>query len=345
MVFLAFCPRALRLALVAAILGGCGGVENVTGAMPQRVTDQDQTFVNRSNSYGSILYASEHNFVTMLTYPELKIIGRFRYPKNIELGQGCPNNATGTIYFPIAGHYVVHPGSALVEYADGGTKVIGSLNPPKGDYAVNCAVDPTTGNIAVVLGTPHLAGFVGIYARGSRRPATYKYSNLHWSASCTYDSSGNLFIEGETDKYKFLLLELPKGGSQLTKISLHAKTVTLGFPVEWDGSYITISSLSLETKVLTMDRISVSGTKATVVGTTELRGAAKDLWIQGDNTVITGRCCSTNNASYVAFYAYPAGGKPQNIFKGLRNKHGGAKPSREVIGLAVATLPSVARRK
>jgi hypothetical protein len=338
--------HALCSCVVVAMLAGCEGSQppiGTPGATPQAASQEAVTSQNpargESNSEKSILYVGQVKVVTMLTYPGLKVLGRFSYPDRIEFGQGCPDDLTGNIYFPMASHYV-RPGSGLVEYADGGTQLIGSLKPPSGDYAVNCAADPVTGDIAVVLGTQHDTGVVGIYAPGSRRPVTFEYPNMRWYASCRYDRIGNLFIEGETNK-KTLFLELPKGGSKLIELSLHPKAVTLAWPLLWDGSNITIESLSLESGVLTIYRISVSGSKATVVGKTELRGAGGAAWIQDSNTVITRRCCKQDNSSYVAFYDYPAGGKPESIFKGLRNKHGSTKPTREVIGLTVATPPSM----
>jgi hypothetical protein len=331
---------AIGVGVAVAMLSGCGGSQPATsGIVPQSVAAQGQAHTQTS-SYNSILYANQVNFVTMLSYPELKAIGRFRYPNKKEFGNGCPDDRTGNIYFPLDGHYF-SPGVGLTEYVVGGTKPIGSLKPSRGHFAVNCAVDPTTGNIAVVLGTqsPNKSG-VGIYTPGSRRPVTYEYPSLRWYASCVYDNTGNLFIEGETNKSPFLLLELPKGSNKLMKLSLNPKAVTLDFPVQWDGKYITIEYLALSTGVLTIYRISVSGSKATVVGKTELRHASRAVWLQNGNTAIAGRCCSDSSASYIAFYDYPAGGNPTSIFKGLRNKHGGAKPSREVIGLTVATVPS-----
>ena len=159
---------------------------------------------------------------------------------------------------------------------------------------------------------------------------------MRWYASCTYDASGNLFIEAETNKFQFLLLELPKGGNKLVPLTLHTKAI-LDFPIQWDGSYITIANLSIDTAVLTIYRISVSGAKATIVGKTELKGAGHAVWIEG-STAISARCCKDNQASNVGFYDYPAGGTPRLIYRGLENMNGRSR--RQVLGLVVATLPS-----
>jgi hypothetical protein len=331
-----FSRYAVSISIAAALLAGCGGSQPPVAA-PGGTSQQAVRLPNqlRGESSGSILYVSQGHHVTILTYPELRILGKFKNPTKYGLGQGCPDNVSGNIYFPMASHYVdLHVGSGLTEYADGGAKPIGSLKPPHGEYAVNCAVDATTGNIAVILGTEQDSGEVGIYAPGSQRPVRFRYPDMHWYASCGYDDMGNLFVEGETNK-KFLFLELPKGGSKLIKLSLNPKKVTLGFPVQWDGSYVTIEYLDLDTAILTIYRISVSGSKATEVGNTKLRGAGLNSWIQDGSTVITGRCCKDANSSSVLFYNYPAGGKPRSVFKGLRKPHGG--PRREVLGLVVAT--------
>jgi hypothetical protein len=137
-----------------------------------------------------------------------------------------------------------------------------------------------------------------------------------------------------------VLLELPKGSSKLTKLSLHVKAyITLGFPIQWDGSYITIQSLNLENRILTILRLSVSGSAATVVGKTELRGAAMAVWIQDGNTVITGRYPNhLEGHRNIAFYNYP-GGRLRSVFRGLEYKEN------QILFLAVATLPSDSHKR
>ena len=315
-------------------LAGCGGAAST---VPQGAMTQSRPHM--ASTYNSILYVMRYSkYVDMLTYPGLKAIGTFTYPDNRPFGQACPDDLTGSIYFPNSSG---QPNAGLLEYADGGTAPIGSLEPTPGHFAVNCAVDPSTGNIAVVLATrAQTSSYVGIYAPGSSHPTKYGYPNLRWYASCRYDSSGNLFVLGETNAYQSVLLELPKGSSKLTKLSLHVKAyITLGFPIQWDGSYITIQSLNLENRILTILRLSVSGSATTVVGKTELRGAAMAVWIQDGNTVITGRYPNhLEGHRNIAFYNYP-GGRLRSVFRGLEYKEN------QILSLAVATLPSGSHKR
>jgi hypothetical protein len=336
MITATFGRGVLGIGLATVLLAGCNGSQaGVPGTIPQGAMTTTQGRAHQATTYNTILYVSRYsNYVDMLTYPGLKAIGSFTYPNNTPFGQACPDDLTGNIYFP---NYSGQPNAGLLEYADGGTAPIGSLKPTPGHFAVNCAVDSMTGNIAVVLATTaQTSSYIGVYAPGSSRPTKYGYPNLRWYASCRYDSSGNLFILGETNTYQSSLLELPKGGSKLMKLSLRLKAyITLEFPIRWDGSYITIQSLDVGNGVLTIYRISVSGSAAKIVGKTELHGAAMSLWIQDGNTVITGRQAKSREGyRNVAFYDYPAGGRPRSVFRGLKDE------GNQILGLAVATLPS-----
>jgi hypothetical protein len=329
----AFCPGRYGLGIgLAVLLAGCGGQSATPNAMPQGFAGAAQSRAHQATTYNSILYVGRYSkYVDMLTYPGLKAVGSFTYPTNQPFGQPCPDDLTGSIYFPA---YDAQGNSELLEYADGGTMPIGSLKPPVGYLAVNCAVDPTTGNIAVVLGTTaRTSGYIGVYAPGSSHPTKYTYPKLGWYASCRYDGSGNLFVLGVTTSQSFFL-ELPKGGSKLTKVSLHLKAFIFAYPMLWDGSYITVETSNVQNRILTIFHISVSGSSASVVGKTELHGAGMAVWIQDGNTVITGRFpTSFRRYRDIAFYDYP-GGRLQNIFAGLKYK------KNQILSLTVAMPPS-----
>ena len=329
------CPYAISFGFAAVSLAACGGRAVGPTAIPRGVTAQSRA--HHAATPSAILYVNRYSkYVDMLTYPGLKRVGSFTYPNNTPFGQPCPDDLAGSIYFP---NYSGQPNAGLLEYADGGTTPIGSLKPPAGYSAVNCAVDPTTGNIAVVLSTTARTAIIGVYPPGSSHPTKYAYPHLRWYASCRYDSSGNLFVLGETTTYQSLFLELPKGGSELTKLSLKLSAYTLDFPILWDGSNITIQYLSVENYVLTIYRISVSGSVASVIGKTKLRRAAKAVWIQDGNTVITGRYpTNVNRYRVIAFYDYPSG-KLRSIFQGLPYK------KNQIIFLAVATPASRSRAR
>ncbi len=328
-------PHAISLSLAAVYLAACGAQAAGPSAVPPGLTAQKPT--RHATTQSAIVYVGRYSkYVDMLSYPGLKFVGSFTYPSKQPFGQACPDDLTGSIYFPA---YDAQGNSELVEYAHGGTTQIGSLKPPVGYLAVNCAIDPTTGNIAVVLGTTaRTSGYIGIYAPGSNHPTKYSYPKLRWYAYCRYDGSGNLFVLGVTTSQSFFL-ELPKGGKTLTKLSLPLKAYIFAYPILWDGSYITVETGNVQNHILTILRISVSGSSAKVVGKTDLHGAAMAIWIQDGNTVITGRY-PRNLKHYrdLGFYDYPSG-KLQSIFQGLPYK------KNQIQFLAVATSSSGSRAR
>lgn len=331
--------RATAIALV--LLTGCasGTTAVPLGALSHGVGN------DATSSSGEILYVGQEGKVAMLTYPGLKPIGRFKYPSESDEGfqEGCPDNSTGSTYF-ISNLHVRHGG--LFEYADGGTTLIKYLTPPKDYSAVSCSVDPVSGNLAVVLGIfgQSKPTKVAIYAPGGERPtATFEYPHLRWYASCAYDGGGNLFVVGETTQYRGLLLELPKDGSGLRDIHLGASLGDDTF-VQWDGLHIAIESWGINEKhpgrLLTVYRLAISGSKATVIGKTVPYYAARAVWIDGPNRLITGRFCRNNSgcSMHLGFYDYPAGGKATSVFRGIH--YGG-----QILTLTVASPASGARSR
>jgi hypothetical protein len=62
---------------------------------------------------------------------------------------------------------------SINEYAHGGTQPIATLSDPSG-YGFGCAVDPTTGNLAVVNdGSRYISTDVLIYHNASGEPVGY----------------------------------------------------------------------------------------------------------------------------------------------------------------------------
>jgi hypothetical protein len=309
------------LFVAIAMLAGCGGSQaGMTGAIPQTaMTAQGQAHM-APGSYSAILYVTGENFTTMLSYPGLKIIGKLS--PETSFGQGCPDSATGDIYFPAI---VSSRSFEILEFAYGGAVPIETIAVPQGYTLGGCGVDPTSGNLAVPYqGT---SGYVAVYPRGSNQPIEYADPNMTYYANCGYDIQGNLFVDGYS-KTGFLLDELPKGGSNLIEIS-STLDVYAG-PIHWDGKHIALETPAIKRLHIPMIiyRISVSGSSATVVGTTRLKYAKGAAWIQG-HTAIAGRLGGGPRERYVAFYRYPKGGKPYEVFKGM--------PPVEVYAFAVIT--------
>jgi hypothetical protein len=126
---------------------------------------------------------------------------------------------------------------------------------------------------------------------------------------CTYDSAGNLFMNGTAgSSYNFVLAELPKGGNSLEVITLNQTFAGGGeVPLVWDGEYITVGILD-SSNSLTIYRFAVKGSEGTEVGTVTLNAfIIFDYWIRGKRLVASS---GFNPNGVVGYYNYPAGGSP-----------------------------------
>lgn len=213
---------------------------------------------------------------------------------------------------------------AAVEYAPGNRNPIAEI-PNKASQSTACAVDPTTGNLALAFVDSPSSPWIAVYPKGSGTPQKYADSTIESFSYCGYDGSGNLFAWGYSKNDPFILVELPRGGSKFVHIYITAK---VGGPIEWDGSYITMLSPGKNSITENVDRISVSGSKATVAGRTELNTGEKPTayWIQGD-TVLTG---SRNAFGTIRLFHYPMGGQPYSFIRNYQNGRG-VKPVYSIV--------------
>jgi hypothetical protein len=306
---LAIARYALCFGLANIVLGGCGGGSSAVGTMPQ---------VDRPSpaSATQILYAYG-DYVEMLSYPGLKTIGKLSSP-SYALVLDCADDVTGNVYFLGFKDNYRPP---LISYPIGGTQSNGMIAPPENAYFNACAADPTTGNLAVLAFTV-ISGeqfYVAVYPPGSGLPQEYTDPNLTGLYSLAYDSQGNLFVEGTTPDNKWGLAELSKGGSQFVELSISGGKLR-GGGLEWDGTDLALRLSSREHRRRRVappmiQRISISGSSARIIGTTKLERAYLGDWIQSD-TVISG-VFRAKNEGKIALYHYPAGGEPYNISRGF----------------------------
>ncbi len=213
----------------------------------------------------------------------------------------------------------------VLEYAHGGLTPINTLSSPNG-FTLSCSVDPTTGNLAVAnfAGYPSGNGSVLVYAGASGTPTEYSAPNFtdYWFVA--YDSSGNLFVDGEDLSGVVSLAELPAGGTSFETIAMN---VTIGFPggVQWDGKYLDVGDQSTNT----IYQFTVSGSNATEQGSLSLSGDTDAFQFfvpkfgsgtvnpQG-NRVIAADFGSGNANKFL----YPAGGSPTKTLTGFTEPEG-----------------------
>lgn len=282
--------------------------------------DPGRSWIARSASAQDLLYISDGgaNDVLVYSYPAGSMTGKLT-----NLGQpgGVCSDSAGDVWV------VESAKSKIVKFAHGGTKPIATRIDKNADDLLGCSVDPTTGNLAVTdLGGPAGGGGVWIYLSGKGSAKKYKDSNLASAYFCGYDDAGNLFVDGLDSSENFELAELPSGSATLQTIALNQ---SVGFPggIQWDGQYVAIGDQYYDNQHKSaIYQVSVSGSSATVEGTTVLGGSCDALQFvissagshkksrQQANTAIAPDVCEGS----VAFYNYPSGGPPTNTLTGFQ---------------------------
>jgi hypothetical protein len=214
----------------------------------------------------------------------------------------------------------------IMEYAHAATKHEATLT-FSGVNPLGCAVDPTTGNLAVTnLGTASGGGGFSIYTGAKGSAKKYVVSGLAYAYFCAYDNQGNLFVDGLSNSYSFALVELPSGSQTAQKVGLSG---SIGYPggVAWDGEYLAIGDQYYQGKhKAAIFQYSVSGSAGTLEGTTPLAdscdalqfaissgGTEKKKAQQGNTAVVPDTCLNT-----AGLYSYPAGGNPSDTLTGLQ---------------------------
>ena len=261
-----------------------------------------------------LLYVVNVWDATVYSYPQGKLEGKIG--SLYEGGGACADQA-GNVYIVNQG------GGKIYKYAHGRKQLLETLQ-ATGEDPEGCAVDPTTGNLAVAtLGDYSYGGNVAIYPDGSGSPTNYTAPNIGYYFYCGYDEAGNLFVDGLSKEAtgNFVLAELPKGGSSLEYVTLDQY---LGWPggVQWDKKYLLVG----DQNTTSIYRFRISGNTGKEVGAVELGGgdvnAVKQFYANAGKLVVPSFCnfyCS----GIVLYYEYPAGGSPtKSIIKDIEYPEG-----------------------
>ena len=253
-----------------------------------------------------LVYATgDEGNVYVYSFPHLKLVGTINV--GINLWGDCVDRA-GDVFVT-----ALESGSVrvILEYAHGDTAPIATLNDPY--QPEGCSVDPTTGNLAVTsdtIGSSSAPSAVAIYKDAKGTPKLYQDPEIEYYNSCAYDDRGNLYVDGvKASTWKFA--ELPRKSSTFVNLSVDA-TLSYEEGVQWDGRFITISRTPFKRGRLKIDRLTVSGTTATVVGTTHLVSRSRRFegldWIQ-DSMIV-----QPHGKSYseIGIWKYPSGGAVKN---------------------------------
>jgi hypothetical protein len=255
--------RALTICSAVALCAGCYGVQPPTeasSAVPWMRAEAKST---------NLLYVvypttNTQGDVALYSYPQGTLEGEIT---GIEDPGGDCSDAKGDVYV-INDEYGAN---TIVEFAHGDTKPIRTLK-LRGEYAYACAVDPTTGDLAVTDygSATGPAGDVAVYRHAQGKPHVYTDPSFINYAYCTYDDSGNLFVDGKyPGGYEVpIFAELPRSSGVLATLTLDKQIGWIG-GIQWDGKHLAVEQADRPY----IFRFDLKGTKGTLVGSTPLSAA------------------------------------------------------------------------
>jgi hypothetical protein len=233
----------------ALVIAGCAG-KPMGGVLPEPAqqsvpgaTRQDaRSWMAPEAKHEDLIYVSNagNNTVTVYDFATHKLVGMLA---DIYEPFGLCSDKQGDVWVVAWGK------NDLIEFAHGSTKRLKTIWAGPNDWDLyGCAVDPTSGNIAVAnWGKDNwFQGDVVVFPTTGwekPKPKVYISPNIWFYYGCSYDDKGNLYVDG-WDAYRnyFVALGiLPKGGKTLRSISLIPSfSPTFIGGVQWDGQYVAI---------------------------------------------------------------------------------------------------------
>jgi hypothetical protein len=304
--------RALRVCVATALLAGCGGPQGqftTLAAVPRGVgvdsVAPQGSWIAPESANQALLYVADYasNKVEIYTYPEAQHVGTL---SGFDGPWGACSDTHGNVWIT---NFVRHD---VVEYAHAGTKPVETIDDGSG-YPLACAVDPTTGNLAIanVYKDGNVSGDVLVVDVKSKTPKAYASPFIYYYYSVGYDTKGDLYIDGTSRAKLFHLSELAKGAPSLKGIALNKK---IPYPVglQWLGTYLDIgSTINASSGASYLVRVKIENQVATILGETKLSGPIGS-WIVVDAGKVV-----ASQRSDVVYFGYPKGGSPKKRIKGF----------------------------
>jgi hypothetical protein len=260
-----------------------------------------------------LLYVSDYetNDVYAYSYPQGKLSGVLRgVLESFVLPAGLCSDDAGDVFIPDSSS------AAVLEYAHGSTHRVQTLR-DREEVPYSCAVDPATGDLAVMnLESFNGPGGVAVYSGARGRPKKYAYGFVYKYYFGAYDDRGNLFVDAtdDTPSEPFAFLELPKGAGSLQGVTLD-QTIRVPGGVGWDGKHVTVG----DSKASVIYRFAIAGSGGTKVGTTALHGARDPAQFVLAGTDVV---AANFRGASVGFWNYPAGGSPAKTIGGFGEPFG-----------------------
>ncbi len=296
---------ALALCLVSAALDACGADRNLgASAMPAGTFAGKQRAGGTAGYSGDLLYiahSGHHRFkglLSVLTFPQGKLVSTIPITR---FATGICSDTSGNVWVIVADDNR----RTAYEYAHGGTTPIAKIHILHSWTGNACAIDPTSGNLAIITGDRLGRNFADIYA-GAREGKPASYPIPFTPTACTYDDGGNLFVDGaEGSTIFFKLGELAKGANAFANVTLNKAASWYPGGLQWDGKYLALVE-PFRQQGPSIYRIKISGSGGDVVAVVRL----DTLWSGSPLAIGDGTAVATaDEGNVVAQWRYPAGGK------------------------------------
>lgn len=309
---------AVSVGVLAAMLAGCTQsagppIAPGTSAMSRARVERSSSWMLPEATHEDLLYVSDQGpKVYVLSYPSGKSVGVLR---GFNGSAGECVDASGNVW--VADEVA----SEIVEYAHGGAKRIATLR-DRAFYPQGCAIDPTTGNLAVT----NFTGFKGVgdllvFPGAQGKPERFTDPAFAQYYFCAYDGSGDLFVDGTGGGYNQYAV-LRRGSSSLQSVQLPQDDYIMG-SIQRDGKSIVWAGFPGEAVLY-----QTTGVRPHVTGSTDLvDGATLTFWVE-NHAVIAG-----GYSRGLLYWKYPTGGKP------FQSVHGPFFPYYMVVSRAGGSRP------
>jgi hypothetical protein len=276
---------------------------------PQLRYSMGKSWMDPLAKSGALLYVSSLDIPSVLVYDYAtgKLAGEIFGRSQVE---GLCVDKAGNIWIASVGL------GKIFKYAHGGAHPIATLRDTN-EAPWGCAIDPTTGDLAVAnfesdSGGP---GSISIFKNAKGKPRVYPApSELLYLAFVAYGSDGTLYLDGTTQSGSgrtFGLASFKNG--KFTALSLNP-AIPDARALAVVGSKLNIANDD-DPGSPSVDQYTVNGSNATKAGSTPLSDAyvVTGFDVVG-KTIVIGNSQGYSQNGSVEYFAYPAGGSPTKSF-------------------------------
>ena len=273
---------------------------------PQLRHSMDKSWMDPLAKNSPLLYVSSLDIPSVLVYNYAtgKLAGEIFGLSQVE---GLCVDKAGNIWMASTGL------GKIFEYAHGGSHSIKTLTDTN-EVPWGCAIDPTTGDLAVANDESDTAGkgSISIFTHAKGTPKVYPGpSQLLYLAYVAYGPDGTLYLDGttETGSGRIFGLASFKNG-KFTALSLKP-AIPLARGLAVVGSKLNIANND-NVGSLSVDQYTVKGSKATKTGSTPLSDAyiVQSFDVVGKTIAVADSQGYSGTNGNVLYYAYPGGGSP-----------------------------------